>query len=213
MKKTIFLLATILIFTISSCKKDDANADAKFSVKQKATTLKSVQTGTFSFSKALVGVSEIDFETETGTEDQDFEYEGLYQFNVLTGTSTPAISPVVITPGTYHELEVGIDNVLTSGKSIEISGTYTDGTSYQFEFTSTLEEDYDIENAVGINATVGQTTDFVLELDLVPLFNGVDFSKAVRDSDNIIRINSASNSNLASIIENNFDVIMNFDND
>ncbi len=213
MKQTFFLVVTMLIFTISSCKKDDDNAYAKFSVKQKTSTLKSTNSETFTFSKALIGISEVDFEIETGSYDQDFEYEGAYQFNILTGTSSPAISSVEITPGTYHELEINIDNVLTSGKSIEISGTYDNGTIYQFEFSSTFNEDYDIENTTGINANTGETVDFVLSLDLEALFNGVDFTTANIDNDNIIRINSSSNSNLASIIENNLDNIMDFDND
>ena len=213
MKQTIFLVATMLMFTISSCKKDDDNAYAKFSVKQKTSTSKSINGGTFTFSKALIGISEIDFEIETDSNDHDFEYEGAYQFNILTGTSSPEISSVKITPGTYHELEINIDNVLTSGKSIEISGTYDNGTTYQFEFSSTFNDDYDIENTTGINVNAGETVNFVLLLDLEALFNGVDFATADIDSDNIIRINSSSNSNLASIIENNLDNIMDFDND
>lgn len=213
MKQTIFLVATLLIFIISSCTKDDENANAKFSVKQKVSTSKSTQSETFTFSKALVGISKIDFEMETDSEDQDFEYEGTFQFNILTGASSPAISSVEITPGTYHELEINIENVLTSGKSIEIFGTYDNGTTYQFEFTSTLNEDYDIQNTTGITATIGETVNFVLYLDLESLFNGVDFTTADMDNDNIIKINSSSNSSLASIIENNFDNIMDYDND
>ncbi len=213
MKQTTFLVTTMLILLFSSCKKDDENTYAKFSVKQKVSTSKSTNSETFTFSKALIGISEIDFEIETGSDDNDFEYEGAYQFNILTGASSPAISSAEITPGTYHELEINIDNVLTSGKSIEISGTYDNGTTYQFEFTSTLNEDYDIENTTGINANAGETVDFILSLNLEALFNGVDFTTADVDNDNIIRINSSSNSNLASIIENNLDNIMDFDDD
>lgn len=213
MKQAIFLLAVLLIFTISSCKKDDVNAMAKYSVKQKSSTLKSTNSGNFTFSKALIGISEIDFEIETGSDDQDFEYGGEFQFNALTGTSSPAINLVEITVGTYHELEFNVDNVLTSGNSIEVSGTYDNGTTYQFEYSSNLNQDYDIQNTTGINVTVGQTVNFVLYLDLKALFNNVDFSTANVDNDNIIRINATSNSNLASIIDNNFDNTMDFDED
>lgn len=213
MKQIIFFVVTMLIFTISSCKKDDGNANAKFSVKQKISNVKSTQSDTFTFSKALIGISEIDFEIETDSDDQDFEYEGAFQFNILTGTSSPAISSVEITPGTYHKLEIDLDNVLTNDKSIEISGTYNNGTTYQFEFSSTFNEDYDIQNTTGINATVGGTVNFVLYLDLEALFNDVDFTIADMDNDGIIRINSSSNSDLASIIEDNLDNIMDYDND
>ncbi|MEA2042780.1 MAG: hypothetical protein U9N85_09545 [Bacteroidota bacterium] len=212
MKQTIFLTATILIFIISSCKNDE-NANAKFSVKQKETTLKSTKSETFDFTKALIGISEIDFEIEPDSEDQDFEYEGKFQFDILTGTSSPAISSVEIAPGTYHELEIDVDNVLTSGKSIEIFGTYNGIKSAQFEFTSTLNEDYDVQNTTGIKATTDETVNFVLYLDLEALFDGVDFTAADVDNDNIIRINASSNSDLASIIENNLDDNMDYDND
>jgi len=219
MKTTIYLLAALLLITFSSCKKDADVATAKFSVKQKTTTLKSTQIGTFTFSKANIGISEIEFEMEfeSGTDDYELEveYEGPFQFDVLTGTSTPAVIAIEITPGTYHELEFDIESVLSTGNSIEISGTYDDGNgnSYQFEFTSNFEDDYEIENVAGIDVSIGQTTNFVLQLDLPLLFVGVDFSSAVMGNDNIIRINSSSNQNLASIIENNLDNIMDVDDD
>ncbi|MEA3477400.1 MAG: hypothetical protein U9R60_04415, partial [Bacteroidota bacterium] len=127
--------------------------------------------------------------------------------------SSPTIQTIEIAPGSYHELEFQIDDVLSSGNSIEISGTCDDGTLYQFEYTTTFDEDYDIQNTTGIEATIGETVRFVLELNLVSLFDGVDFSQADIDNDDIIRINSDSNSNLASIIENNLDDAMDFDDD
>jgi len=212
MKRTIYLLAALLFISFSSCKKDAEVASAKFSMKQKTTTLKATQIGTFTFSKANFGISEIEFEMEfeNGPDDNEFEveYEGPFQFDVLTGTSTPAINAIEITPGTYHELEFDIETVLSTGNSIEIFGTYDDGTSFQFEFTSTFEDEFEIENKLGIDVNIGLTTNFALHLDLALLFNGVDFSTAVVDNDNIIRINSGNNENLNSIIENNLDDIM-----
>ncbi len=213
MKQSVFLLAILLIFTITSCKEDGKNAKANFSVKQKNTTLKSTNSGTFTFTKALIGISEIDLEIEVGATEREIEFEGAYQFNILAGTSTPVISPMEIEPGAYHELEINVDNVLASGKSIEIAGKYDNGNIYQFEFSSNLNEDYDIVDENGITAASGETINFVLYLNIEALFSGVDFGAAVVDNDNIIRINSDSNSNLASIIENNFDNIMDFDAD
>lgn len=213
MKTKIILLVALTFFVFTGCDKDDDSAKAKFSIEQMNVVKKSFAAGTFTFSKALIGISEIDFEIETGTEDQDYEYKGAFEFNVLTGTCSPVLKTVEIEPGTYHELEIEVDVVLASGKSIEISGTYDDGTLYQFEFTSTEEEEYDIENTTGIQASLEETTYFTLHLELVALFNGVDFSTATVDVDNIIRINSTSNSTLASIIEENLENIMEFDED
>ena len=213
MKTKIILLAALTVFVFTGCNKDDDSAKAKFSIEKMTVVKKSFAAGTFTFSKALIGISEIDFEIETGTEDQDYEYEGAFEFNVLTGTCSPTIKTVEIDPGTYHELEIEVDVVLASGKSIEISGTYDDGTLYQFEFTSTDVEDYDIQNTTGIKASLGETTYFTLQLELEALFNGVDFSTATVDLDDIIRISSTSNSTLASIIENNLEGVMEFDED
>ena len=215
MKHSVYLTSILLIFMVgfNSCKKNDEVANATFSIKQKNLQLKGTDSGTFTFSKALVGVSKIDFEFETDSNDQDFKYKGVYQFNVLTGKSLPPIKPVELMPGTYHDLEIDIDDVLSSGNSIEISGTYDDGHLYHFEFTSTDDEDYDIEDTQGISVAKGTTVNFVLYLDLKALFKGVDFSRAKVDNDNIIRINSLSNPDLASIVENNLDNIMDFDQD
>ena len=220
MKTTIKLLAILIMLTaMNSCKKTkNDEAKAKFSVKEKSTAskleAKTPLIGTFNFTKAIIGVSKVDFEIETGSDDQDFEYEGAYSFDVLTGQSTPPMPTVEITPGTYHELEVEIDNVLPSGNSIEISGTYSIGNiDFPFEFTSTMDEDYDVDNPSGIQVNEGEVVTFLLELDLPSLFAGIDFSTASIDNDGVIRINATSNSNLQDIIENNFDDIMDFDED
>lgn len=211
MKRTIYLLTALLLISFSSCKKNAEVASAKFSIKQKTTTLKATQIGTFTFSKANFGIKEIQFEMEfEGPDENEFEYEydGPFQFDVLTGTSTPVIDAIELTPGTYHEFKFDIDNVLSTGNSIEISGTYDDGTAYQFELTSAFEGEFEIENELGIDVKTGLTTNFALHLDLDSLFSGIDFSTAVVDTDNIIRINSVSNENLAFIIENNLNHIM-----
>ncbi|NOZ35798.1 MAG: hypothetical protein GXO80_10935 [Chlorobi bacterium] len=218
MKRTILLSTTVifLLFNIG-CKKETTvnDAKAKFTVKQKnaAKTLnKSVNTGSFAFSKVVIGISKIDFEMETGSNDQDYEYEGNYIFDVLTGTSTPLINYVEVTPGTYHELEIKVDRTLSSGNSIEINGTYTeDGTTYTFEYSSILDEDYDVDNLSGVTADPNSDIIFTLYLDLPTLFNGIDFSAATVDDDGVIRINDNSNSNLAETIEDIFDDVMDFD--
>ncbi len=219
MKTIVKLFAVLVVLTaLNSCKKKNDQAKAKFSIKEKTSTrsmsAKAAPIGEFSFTKAIVGVSKIDFEMQIGDDDQDYKYEGAYRFDVLTGTSTPAIEPVEITPGTYHELEVKIDDVLASGNSIEIEGTYQVGnTSFKFEFSSTMDEDYDIDDPNGVNVGEGDYVTFLLEMDLPSLFAGIDFASANVDADGVIRINDTSNPLLQKIIEDNFDDIMDFDYD
>jgi len=209
--KTKFFTVMMAVILIAGCNKDVAKVD--FSIKQKVNTSKAL-TGSFTYTKALIGVSEIDFEIEKGDEDKDYEYNGAFQFDILNETVTPSIDKVEVTPGVYHELEINIDNVLPGSKSIEISGTYTaNETAYKFEFSTSMEEDYDINNSTGLDAQGGKTANFILQINLDQLFNGVDFSSADMDNDNIIRINSASNSNLLETIENNFENVLEFDED
>jgi len=208
--KTKILTVIMAVILIAGCKKDVADVD--FSIKQKVSTSKAL-TGTFTYSKALIGVSNIDFEIETGDEDTDYAYSGAFQFDILNETVTPSIDKVEVDPGIYHELEINIDNVLPVSKSIEINGTYNDGTTYTFEFSSATEEDYDIQNTTGLDAQAGKTANFILQIDLDLLFNGVDFSAATTDNDNIIRINSASNSDILETIENNLENVLEFDED
>ena len=215
MKTTFKLLIVLaLVASFSSCKKESNSPDAKadFTMQEKSTANRNAQAkaiGSFTFTKALVGVKKVKFEMEHNGNDQDYKYKGAYTFDVLTGTSTPPIQPVDIQPGTYKKIKVKIDNVLPSGNSIEIAGTYeVAGMSYQFEFTSTSDQEYEVENPNGISVQQGHTVTFVVELDLQSLFSGVDFATATVDTDGVIRINDTSNSALQDIIENNFDDIM-----
>ncbi len=220
MKKVVLLsMMAVLFFTVASCDKNEdiTDAKAKFTVKEKnaskpAATKAKAGIGTFTFTKAVIGISKVDFEIETGGNDNEYEYEGNYSFDILTGASTPPLPYVEIEPGTYHELEVKVDRTLPGGSSIEIEGTYTiAGFSYNFKYTSTLDEDYEIENNVGIQVDPNSNVTFTLYIDLPGLFNGVDFAQAVIGANNIIEINGNTNSDLAEMIEDNFNNAMDFD--
>ena len=116
MKHTFYLLASALLISFTSCDKDnDIDTDetrAAFSIRkasdssmqQNAATVTNSTGGTFTFSRVMLGISEIDFEQEIGNKDQDYELEGPFRYDVLTQKSDPAIDVVSIAPGTYHEL-------------------------------------------------------------------------------------------------------------
>ena len=226
MKKSILLFASLFMLFFISCNDDDPSTKSTFSIQQKQLLKKSTinnklmtivsSNGTFTFTNAMIGISKIEFETEFEMDDidieEEIEYNGSFQFDVLNGTSSPSIPTIDLEAGVYHELEFNVDNVLASGNSIEIAGNYNDGnTIYTFEFTSTMDEEFEIENENGINLNVNETVYFVLFLQLESLFNGVDFSSASIDDDGIIRINSDSNSEIASHIESNLEDIMEFE--
>ncbi len=218
MKRAILLSIIALAFVMNtSCKKNDdvKGAKAKFTVKEKTSNrlaAKGASVGTFTFTKAEIGISKVDFEIQTNTNDNEYEYEGNYTFDILTGTSTPPIPYVEVDPGTYHDLEIKVDRTLSGGNSIDIVGIYTiAGVSYNFEYTSTMDEDYDIENMEGVRIDPNSTVTFTLYIDLPSLFSGLDFASAIVGPNNVIQINNQVNSNLAETIEDRFDDVMDFD--
>lgn len=214
--KLAMLSMMVLLLSMTACKKNHTSkAGATFSVKAKnLSALRMANTGTFNFTKAMLGLSKIKFKKEVGDNEMKYKFEGIYSFDILTGTCQPPLGVIEIDPGKYTKLKIKVDNVMPTGNSIEIEGTYTEnGTDYPFEFTSTLDEDYEIENPTGITVDANQEIHFVLYLDLKSLFNGVNFSTATVGNDGVIHINHNSNSQLASIIENNFDDAMDFDDD
>ncbi len=225
MKKNVLLFASLFVLFFISCNDDDPATKSTFSIQQKQLLKKSSITnkkatailpGTFVFSKVLMGVSKIEFEKKFEKNDvemeSEIEYKGNFEFNVLNGTSTPSLPPVDLEPGIYHELEFNVDTVLSTGNSIEINGTFDDGiTIYSFEFSSMMEEEFEIENKNGINLSENNIASFILYLSLEELFAGIDFISIQVDTDGIIRINSNSNSKISSKIEHNLENIMDFE--
>jgi len=220
MKTTLKLLSILLVLTaLSSCKKDkNQTAEANFTVKEKNTSAKSLNKLpspiSFDFTRAVVGVKKVKFEREVNGDDQDYKYKGNYSFDILTGTSTPPLPTVEIEPGVYHKLKVKFDNVLPTGNTLEVEGTATvGGVDFKFEFTSKDDSEYEVENPKGLPVNPGDAVSFVLQIDLKSLFSGVDFTTASVDADGVIRINENSNPNLQDLIEENFDNVMDFDED
>ncbi len=226
MKKNVLLFASLFVMLFISCNDDDPSTKSTFSIQQKQLVYKtssankqtSTTLGSFSFSKVLIGVSKIEFEKEYEINDveieEEIEYTGNFSFDVLNGTSSPAIPSIDIEAGVYHELEFKVDTVLANGNSIEIFGSYNDGNyNYLFEFSSTIVEEFEIENENGINLNVNETVNFVLMLELETLFKSINFTTLLVDSDNVIRINPSSNSEIYSQIEDNLEDIMDFEDD
>lgn len=214
MKKLVKFAAVILAATtIVSCSKGDP--EASFAVKQKDGTNR--LSSHASFSEAMISISEIDFEIESGVdsiEDVEMEYEGNYSFDVLAGTAINDMDPVEIPAGTYYELEFETGAGLEGGHSIIVKGTLTDSaTSYDFEFYSKDEFEYEIESEEGEPANEGDQVDFVLLIDLEALFTGLDFASATVDSNNVIIISETSNENLLDLIEERLEEAFEFESE
>ncbi len=222
MKNVIFILSFLLIF-LTSCSNEeiDINTRSGFSIQQRSTENKSTNDtknivnpleGNIEFTKVIMGVRNIELKTNTKISgNKKFDFEGPYQFNVLTGTSTPPIEPVSMEPGIYHKVAFEFANVLQSGNSFEIYGTFVNKKfSFDFEYTTDMEGVFEIKNKKGIEQIEGDIAQFILYLDLKGLFIGADINN-ISFENNIVKINASSNTELASVVKNNLQEVMDFE--
>ncbi|MFO7850936.1 MAG: DUF4382 domain-containing protein [Bacteroidota bacterium] len=216
MKSILHLIGSIALISvlIISCEKsDDTGINLQF--KGETSSLKAKTTGgTYDFTEALMGLSEIEIEMEmedddNGTETEiEYDYEGNYTVDLLAGTSDPKIGFSEFEPGTYNEVEAEIEPILDGGtKSIIIKGTLTDAEEVvtEFEFSTSEEIEIEIESEIGFYLDEGTIIDMVVTFDLDMLFDGVDMTNAERNESDVVIINDTTNSDLAAIIKSNIE--------
>jgi len=216
MKKMFITISGLLLMVLimSSCNKN-GETGINLSFKASTAAFKSLAGGAFEFSEALIGVHEISIEAESEEFDDDdsqgsdsdfeYDYEGNYSVDLLTGVSSPEIGFADFVPGTYNEVEVELTTVLEGGTlSMIIKGTNTDGgNSIDFEFSTAAEIEFEVESDMGFYLDEGTILDLVLKIDLISLFDGVDFSQAQLNDNNVAIINDNTNTELAAIIRSN----------
>ena len=174
-------------------------------------------TDTVVFTEFLVGVTEIEFETEdedvvdefgneVEIEDEEIEFEGTFIVDVLNGTSNPDFGISAIAPGVYSEIEMEMESVLENQETISIKATFTiSDVDYPVEFTSSDDFELEIEPAGGFDFSEGTLSQILVVIDLDALFAGIDVTQATADEDGVIRINETSNQSLADTIKNNLE--------
>ena len=225
MKKITFLAVFLLLF-LNSCSEDgsrpEVNTRSGFSIRSIQDAGKSTQKTkavvnplnlNLNFTRAMLGVSEIEVhmrsEASEGEGDQKVVFKGAYQFDVLTGKSNPAIEPVPVEPGVYNKAKFKIEPVLPGGNSIEIYGTFkNDLISFDFEFTSDIMAEIEVENEMGMQMNEGEMSEFVVYFDVKALFSGIDINQVEIGDDNVVRINATSNAEMVSKIEKNLKFAM-----
>jgi hypothetical protein len=227
MKKLIYFAAFFMI-TLISCSEDDpsVNTMTGFSIQQKTTLNKSTNksktlvnplNGSITFTKVLIGVNNISIEQRDDISvkkpNHEIVFNGPFVFDILTGTSDPAIIPAQIEPGIYNKVKFGIDNVIPGGNSIIIKGNYkfSNISAFNFEFTTDLTHEFEVENQNGFQISEGDIKQFILYLDIESLFDGVDISNLSFDTDNVVRINIHSNIDLNTKISQNLRIAMNLE--
>lgn len=232
MKTRIFGFPVIAALALGSCNENDTPAAAKVQLEMKATTSlskisasgRSMATGLI-FREILVGVTELEFETleenileeendahdgedhDGESENEEIEFEGQFVVDLIQGISTPDFGAAEILPGLYEEMEIEIGPVLDSGNSVFIAFEIPQegADTLRIEYSSSSEIEIEIERDAGFHLDGGSLHQMLILFDLDSLFAGIDFSQAIADTDGVIRINEASNADLALLIESNLD--------
>ena len=148
--------------------------------------------------------NDADDDSDDGDDDDDeyeIEFEGQFIVDLLKGTSDPDFGIADVVPGNYKELEVKISPILDDGNSVYIKFNYTQEGMDPIivEISTDKEFEFEIENHAGIQLDGNALNQILVLFDLDQLLSGIDLSNLnlVVDNDGIIRINPASNSDLA----------------
>ena len=204
------VVAVVLVLAVSVACQDDA-VTRGIELKMKATSSESTIGGgrvaggrltanTFTFTEVMVGLEELEFETEeeddsenqSGQEDdsEKVEFEGNFQVDLIAGTATPDFGLGNLQPGTYDKIEMDLAPVLSSGQTISIKFTLNE---VNYEFTSNEEFEIEIENLSGYELAAASVSNILILLNLDTLMGDVSLANAEADEDGVVRINSGSN--------------------
>ncbi len=227
----VFLM--ILGTVLQSCSDSDDPSATRVDLEMKATTslstLKSGRTKNsgLEFQEVLIGVTELEFETleeddaeENGEYDdedgdgeddnEEVEFEGRFVVDLINGTSTPDFGVSTVVPGVYEEIEIEMEPILEGGNTMFIAFEFTpEGADpVNVEYSNKYDLEFEIERDAGFTLDDGALNRILIIFDLDALFDGVDLNTASADTDGVVRINENSNADLADIIENNLDDVL-----
>jgi hypothetical protein len=187
------------------------------------------------FNQVLLGVTEIEFESEEDyyddnddhqgnndsdddsiddehddSDDSDYEveFEGEFVVDLIEGTSTPDFGISDVIPGTYEELEVELAPIINDGNSIFIELTYQPEGSdpVTIQYSTNRSIEIEIENENGFELNEGTLNQILVLFDLDQLLAGLNLEQVDVDEDGIIRINNDSNTDLFNAIWNKLEM-------
>lgn len=128
-----------------------------------------------------VNVTEVELENEDQNDTEvEIDIEGLYQFDLITGQSTPSFPTSTVPAGTYQELEVQMGDD-SSMISVYLEADYTDttGTIVPVVVTVTEEVSIEVEDEVnGIQVQPGQVSTLDLIMGINVILSGTNLTSA-----------------------------------
>ena len=134
--------------------------------------------------------------------DFDIEYEGRFVVDLIAGTSNPDFGIADVYPGIYKEIELKLEPILENGHSIFIEFTYNvDGSEpVTVQYSTDEHIEFEIERSSGIQLEGGALNQILILFDLDRFLESININEANADVDGIVRINSNSNSDIATAI-------------
>jgi hypothetical protein len=226
MKAKILLAALLgLIMLFMACEDEEQNNNAQISLEFEALQVKDMlkSTDTIVFDSAMVGISEIEIEQEAeedddngdvgGDDEMEYEFEGSYQVNLMSGTKLSEV--VEIEPGVYTEMEAEIEPVLDDGHSIYIEALYTNskGDNFTVIYYTSESLEFEVENEQGIEISNQEVKDLIVRIDLESFFSSIDLDAANVGESGTILINETHNEAMADQLENDLDDHSEFEED
>ena len=205
------LVAVVGVFCLMvSCSKSEdvenfvqGGAGADLKVIGRSFDLKS-SIAKLTYTQVQAGFQEIVFRHENGAGEQsNVMYDGRYQIDLLSGTSTPKMNTANLKAGKY----VGFDAVIAPGinqSSFLCEAEYVNSQNQKLrvEFVTSKRIDISYASRVGFVIKEGDVYTFVLTFILPTLFDNVDLDNA-SVKDGVIQINATTNVALAGQIEQN----------
>lgn len=162
------------------------------------------------FTQILIGVQELEFETEEEDEAEDssgheddsdeIEFEGDYVVDLIAGTSTPSFELSRVMPGVYDKIEIEMGPILENGNTVFVAFTYN---STPIEFSTGKEIEVEIEKLGGIELDENTVKNLLVILNLDELFANLDLSQLVVSEDGVIRVNDTNNADFTKQILSN----------
>lgn len=206
--RTPYLISFFLFLFLISCEKPEqaTTLSLKFKTDQKTNSSgKGISGEGILVDSAVIILSDIKFISRDDGLQDGYTFNGPFIINLLTYESRPEISSNGLIPGVYLGMKANLVVSELTGYSIYISGTYTsDNKWWKFIYMFSGTGDFSVENPDGFTITENMNNEIWVVINVMSLLEGIDFSKAQADNDNIIRIDSNTNPEIAALIQDNF---------
>jgi|GEM_PF-1512287 len=196
--KKIWLPALALLALGTACSEDEKSDPVTgYALALKSGPNPGKTQGTVVLNSAYAVLTEVELEDDDSNgDDVEIDIEGEFTFDLLTGTSVPALPLASIPAGTYEEIEIQLGDDSGNALCLFANGT-RDSVAFEIEVRNEVE--FSMEDDVnGIVISPNQTTPLTAHMAIADVVDQLDWSSAVADGDGVVRINATSNTSMYS---------------